>query len=421
MDHTPIPAPGVPQTLPPADKEGHHYPFGYKYPDQVAVDYVVLDRTAIAALVTAKDDAAQKLKDMTEAFDNDFSKYPEKYKDKKWDDVKDSLIKAQVDLRVSRRMKLMSNAFVDRASRAAATGPVDYAALAKDLAKTSEFMGYEPPVKHIPLMGAEDLAKVEGIGGSSYHMESRGTDFYFPRLAVSVPELVKLGDNDPIRLMGPKIGAEGPLLTDAAMNNYIYRVTQAVPTHEPQSVDENSIRKQVVEDYKKLESFKKDAERMKALVKAAEAGTLDALAAQEKLSISKPPEVTQLNSIDYQALTRPEVVAANDPKMIAAEMTMKGLDPLKEMLSIPDFTATAFALASRPASAPAGKPAGGLESEGTLRCYVIQVQQVTPVAGKDFADNRRQLIFSPQEDAITFVRDYLKKSALEARLQWKPK
>ncbi len=414
---TSIPAADEPPRIPP-DKAGHHFPFGYKYPDEVEVEYVVFDRAAIEKLVTAKDDAAQKQRDLTEAYDKVFSVDPA-YKGKKWEDVKDELIKAQVAKRVDRRMKLMTDAFMERASKVEdAGGTVNYADLIKEISKTSEFLGYEPQMKKLPLMGAEDLAKVEGIGSAWYHSEARNRDFSFSKLAVSLPELVKFEANDPIGLLKPKVGLEGQLLVDTPKNNYVYRVTKAVPTHEPASLDENGIRKLVIEDCKKLETYKRNVDRMKTLARTAGTTDIEELGNKEKLPMSKPPQFTQLNALQYNSLTSPETLAAYDPKLINDELRNQGLDPLKEVLSIPNMSSTAFSLSN--SAAPAGgKRAGSLEREDALRCYVLQIQEVVPATGEEFARARPDLLRQPTEGAIKFVQDYLSQDSLEKRMKWK--
>ena len=413
---TTVPAADAPPRIP-GDKAGHHFPFGYKYPDEVEVEYVVFDRAAIEKLVTAKDDAAQKQRDLTEAYDKVFSVNSE-YKGKKWEDVKDELIKAQVAKRVDRRMKLMTDAFMERASKVEdAGGTVNYADLIKEISKTSEFLGYEPQVKKLPLMGAEDLAKAEGIGSAWYHSEARNRDFAFSKLAVSLPELMKFEPNDPIGLLKPKVGIEGPLLVDTAKSNYVYRVTKAVPTHEPASMDENGIRKQVIEDYKKLEMYKRNVERMKSLAKTASTTDIEELGNKEKLPMSKPPQFTQLNALQYQNLTSPQVLAANDMKSINDELRDRGLEPLREILSIPNMSSTAFSLTDAPAPA-GGKRAASLEREDALRCYVLQIQEVVPATGEEFAKARMDLIRQPTEGAFKFRDDYLSQASLEKRLKW---
>jgi hypothetical protein len=417
--HTTIPAPDAPAEIPP-EKAGHHFPFGYKYPDQVEIEYVVFDHAAIEKLVTSKDDAAQQQRDRIEAYDKVF-KLEEKYAGKKWEDVKDELIKAQVGKRVARRIKLMTDAFLERASKIEDTGgKVVYADLIKEISKTSEFMGYEPQLKTLPLMSAEELAKAPGIGTAWYHSDARNRDFPFSKLAVSLTELVKFDPNDPIGLLKPKVGVEGPLLVDGGQNSYVYRPIKAVPTHEPASVDEGGIRKQVVEDYKKAEAYKKNVERAKALAATARTTDIEELGKKENLPLSKPPEFTQVKASQYQSLTSAENRAAGDPKVIANYMTDLGLEPLKEVLSIPNMSQTAFTLAS--SSAPAnGKRATDLEREDALRCYVVQIEEVVAATGEEFAKERLNLISQPAEGAVKFAQDYLSQAALENRLNWRKK
>lgn len=432
---TSIPAPGTPATLPPADKEGHHYPFGYKYPDQVEVEYVVFDWAAIEKLVIARDDAQQKLRDLTNAH-NVFS--TPAYKDKKWDDVKADLLKAQVAKRVETRIGRMTEAFRDRASKAAAGGSADYTQMVKELGKTSEFMGYEPPVKRTGLMDAEALGNVEGIGKSWYSFTSRGRDYPFSKLAVTVPELVKVEDKDPLWVLREKmrIGVEGPGLVDEAKNQYVYRVTKAVPTHEPASIDEGSIRKQVIEDLKKLDTHKKNLERAEALSKSLGGGDMQALADKEKLAVTKPAEITRLSKAVFDQAANPDRLstwvqeamsygasyeAARDAarKQLEIAKTEIKFKELSEGLSINGFTEAAFQIADRMTGSE--KTSGKLEDQATLRSYVLQVQKVTPATGEEFAMQRFMLMGNQPPEEQAFWTNYLSQSALETRMHWKKK
>jgi hypothetical protein len=61
-----------------------------------------------------------------------------------------------------------------------------------------------------------------------------------------------------------------------------------------------------------------------------------------------------------------------------------------------------------------------LDSDSSLRCYVVQLDKVMPATGKDFADNLRQLYFEPDAATAAFVRGYLDIEALAGRLKYKP-
>src|SRR4029078_2657217 len=87
------------------------------------------------------------------------------------------------------------------------------------------------------LLGAEDLAKLPGIGKAVYRAPNQSFEVGFPDLATHVRELVELKPPHPLPRLFLEMGIEGPPVVDIKDGNinniYIYRVTRVSKTHEP--------------------------------------------------------------------------------------------------------------------------------------------------------------------------------------------
>jgi hypothetical protein len=400
---------------------GHTYPFGYKYPDRVSVEYLVIERGALRA----------KIEPTREDYDEAYRYYrehPDEFKTpsaagvlttqpagKSFDEVKEALVGRQVDARVAREMKRITDRLLTQAGdpwRAVQEGEVvpaekwpDLQKLADDLARNREYGGYKPAYKatgEAPL-GAEGLAGLAGIGEATYRPSAQGGAFGFVDLATHVRELAKLSVRDPLGRQGLQVGAPGPLLTDKDGNQYIYRVTKVDPSHVPASAAE--VRGQVVEDLKKLATYEKAVAQAKALAAAAEKGDLARVAADQKVPVAKSPEFSRVGVLppELQGIHR------------FAEVAFTLVPPQSAAGSQPAATQGAATQAGVGATTT-------LADDAALKAYALQLEHVSPASAADFAAQRDYLLQQlTREELDAFASQWLSLDALSARVKFVPK
>ena len=291
----------------PAPIDGHTYPFGYKYPDRVKVEYLKFDRAELAKkFKPTRDDVVEAYRFYnTHADDPDISiprtdnsplsTQPSK---KPFDQVRDLLVQRQVDDRINKFLKRIT----DRVASITAVPwekakdlngfresiPcnewVDYKTVPNTLKAMPEFSNYQPQYDSIDTFeSARQLAAVPGIGSATY--EHHEIPIPFAVLATHVHEL---GDFPDFPRLYLQAGIDGPVLKDDDGNLYIYRVTEADKTHEPASLDE--VRSQVVDDLKKLASFQQKQKDAKAIVELVSTGSFIDIAKAKGLSVTTTPE-----------------------------------------------------------------------------------------------------------------------------------
>jgi hypothetical protein len=419
-DHTPAAYP--------AEMSGHHFPFGYKFPDRVKVEYLKFDRAAVRSRLTPTD------ADVAAAF-KEFKARPYKFRPEMaaatapaaglniaaptesqpaaqatapkarsnqeiladWDDtkVRDPYIDEQLDLRVTALLKKMVDsarnktdvpwktaATVDRANW------LDYQKTADDVARDPNFAGYKALIGDTgkSFLGPEELQAVPGLGRAVYST-TQGLMFDFPTLAVNIEELVTPDKRQPLGRLGLQMGHECPEVTDKDGNVYLFRVTDFQKTHEPASIDDENTRAKVIEDCKKLATYNRQVKEIKDVL--AKSDDLPALAKQYQSAVQFPKE-----------FTRDEAAASVDVQFIR------------------DFVKTAFSL-PEPAT---GKPPSvtTLENEQWLRAYPMKLIRILPASGADFAAVRMYLYRQPDPAVMAFAQQYLQIDNMAERLKFKP-
>ena len=402
------PIPEDPTSLGPQPQEiaGHHYPFGYKYPDRVAVEYLLFNRAAVRALT--KPSGADY--DAAFAF---YQEHPQEFRNpasqpgvvttqpaiKPWEEVQQELVNRQIDRRVDDLIKKMINAVFDR-TRANVSLPraqwVSYTQVAEALAQNPAF-GYKPEVKNtgrdLPrdFKSAVDLSKIEGIGKAVYTVAEQGISVPLPVLAVNVRELVEPDPKSFLGRLDLQTGVEGPVVQDAERNVYIYRVTDINKSHEPEKLDE--VRPLIIEDFKKMDAYEKRV-------------------AQIRDALAKDPNI--------QTLAQQMSVKVQTP----AEFSRIETDLPPEIRGIRDFVKSAFSLTEKSASSATSRPTSVrstlLENQDTLRCVALELEKVSPATGADFASKLPQLHSEPDLDLVVFIRNYLSLDSLQSRLNYKP-
>lgn len=422
---TPMPDPEAtaPGPLPP-EIAGHHFPFGYKYPDRVTLEYLVFNRAAIRKLIKPIHEDEGWAREY-------YNSHPAEFQapasapatatapttapgttTRPWEQVEPELLGRKIDERTDQLMNKLVQQAQELAGKpwlANSSLPreswVSYADIAATIAKSSDSLGYKPEYKTTEkgaaadkrdqgLMSSQQFKDLPGIGQAQY-MLPVATDLVpvpFYTMATHVQELVKPDPKDPLARLNLQVGTEGPTpLKDKDGNQYLYRITTVDPSHEPANLDE--VKQQVIDDFKKGASY-------------------DQCLAAVKAAIDKDPDV--------------DAVAA--PYKAAAQATdaFTRLSPDPKIQAIRDFVKTAFSLKEPPASHPgATAPANTgsatvLPDDSALRCYPMELVRFSPATGVDFG-RKLLTLFQEGDPAIEdFRSEYLSLDALSQRLHYVP-
>lgn len=409
---------------------GHRYPFGYKYPDRVKIEYLQVPYAAVRETVaprTAKDkaDVAQAAFDYYAAHQEEFlapaatapatapttgsatapatSTAPAERKVKPFTEVRQQLIEAQIDRRAETRLQEIA----DRA-RTLAAAPwkpesaqsdfraplpreswVPLAAIAAQLEK--QYTVKVTPRSPEGWLTAPDLTKLSGLGEARLFVPN-GEPLEVAELALHVRELDKNQSGKYLRLALQQ-GVTGPILTDSSRNAYVYRVTDSQATHTPRDYDE--VRDQLVYDLRREAFFNQQKQEGKKLARAAEEEGLKATARKSKLDMA----------ITEPFYRRFFIGAADRTNQGGGLLT----PPVDEKIgTLPEFTDKAFEMAERagpiqngsdppaartaaeksstsqPAAKASTNPAASIDIEPRLTVYVLQVQTYKPVNTDDF-------------------------------------
>jgi hypothetical protein len=439
----------------PPEINGHHFPFGYKQPDRVKIEYLAFNKaelrkrlTPTAAMVdlafkefkarpfkfrpdqdpakaatqpasitvsapnasqpaTATAPAPRDPKDILKDYDNPKVKQP--YIDEQLDASAATLLKKMVDAARSKaEAPWKTEESLDKSAW------TKYEKIAADLGKDPAFFGYQPKVANTgsDFLGAEELKNVPGIGRSVYTAQNQM--FGFAVLATDIrelfsPEITKRLTAElkreptteeiireirkmPLGRLSVQMGVEPQAdLYDKDGNMYLFRATDCQPAHVPVSLDDKTIGTHTVRE-DVLADCKKLATYQQNLK--------DVQAALEKGDMSAL--ATQYQSKVYS------------PKLFNRDVNAAPV----EVANIRNFVNTAFDL---PDPDIAKKPSfTTLEDGQYLRLYPLKLVRVQPTTGDDFAASRLFLLRQRQGDTevAKFLRQYLSFDELSARLKY---
>ncbi len=290
--------------------DGHTYPFGYKYPDRVQIEYLKFDRAALLAKFPPT------RQDYEEAYQY-YSAHPDEFRkssdtsmtvgsagSQSFNDVRDRLVKNQIAARIDKFLKRVTDRVLESGKGPWANVPIDatgfreaqpatkwidYQATVQELKANHDFSEAAPEYVRLGTwQSKESLAQQEGIGQA--YFENPNGRYAFADVAMHVNELSPPKDNFP-RLF-QQVGIEGPLLKDEAGNLYIFRVIDAQKSHTPASVEE--VRAQVIEDLQKRATYEQRQLIGKALAASAAAGDLSTLAKKQGFSPRTVPDLTHV-------------------------------------------------------------------------------------------------------------------------------
>ncbi|HVS69662.1 MAG TPA: hypothetical protein VHQ47_00235 [Phycisphaerae bacterium] len=442
--------------------DGHTYPFGYKYPNRVQLEWLKFDYAKVRAqFKPTRDDVEQAYKyykDHPEEFTAAPASQPASQPAtqsatqtasapasqpatrtastapaiKPFDDVRDQLVEAQLKDRATKLLHRM----VDRALAQAAEPwktalttaqgfrePVpakdwtSYEKIADGIQTTREFNGYKPDYAHTDPNtwdARPQLQKIPGIGAATYR--TTHDNLAFPDLALDVQELVDPSKSPITTRLSLQVGIEGPVLTDADGNLYVYRVTAADPAHEPKTLDE--VRARVIDDLKHLALYQQHQQQAKDLAEKAS----HAKAADDLLTLAKAQGFTADTS---PAISRMEASAAPTsltkvPGLVDAVFDLTSKSPATQPASRP-------AAASAPATSPATAPslpsvATTLNDDSHLAVYVLNLHQYQPVTSLLFSVYRGSLFMQSQIGAASrFLNEWAGLDAIAKRLNYIPR
>jgi len=425
--------------------DGHTYPFGYKWPDRVKVEYVKFDRAGIRSLIKPTQD------DVIEAYQT-YKADPSRFKTegpsvtqvgpstqpkfKPFEDVKAQLIDEQIDARVTKLMRKMTERAQTLAQDAWKDAKLDdkgyyeelpreswpkFESIATDIQKQREFLGYLPDVYQDGVWrGERDLAELPGIGQAV--LQTPREQIAFTRLATRVRALLE--KNDPLTRLHLQLGVAGPLLMEVEKNEkgeakvksmYLYRVSFAEKSHEPAKVEE--VRDQVVRDLKKLSSYEGLKKQAEALATESEHGSLARLAETRGFAVKTTTPFARME-VKYR-----QVVMYGYPMQLPAGLGMAQVPGLGD---VPEFVSAAFGLVAqeKATTQAAGKrvsPIVTLPLDRKLEVFVLSLAKYEPATvdafNKERGDFERDALMERQE---AFQRDWARMEAVAARVKFVP-
>ena len=287
-------------TVPPTI-DGHTYPFGYKYPDRVEVEWLKFDQAQVRSLFKPTEQDYEAAYEYYQAHKEEFVRAPATQPAtapttapatqiatqpatapasqpatqavatapafETFDEVKERLVQQQVHQRADKLLDRMVDRAVGMAGEPWKTTGTDaqgfhdalppakwasYAIVADELAARREFQGYKPSyAKTTAWRDRAGLEAEQGIGMS--HYDTQKQTFGFSQLALKVKELDPETGSATRTLaarLGLQVGVEGPILIDSQGDRYVYRVVAADPTHNPPSLED--VKPAIINDLKML-------------------------------------------------------------------------------------------------------------------------------------------------------------------------
>jgi len=437
---------------------GHHYPFGYKYPDRIKLEVLTFDRALVRQSLKASTDdviAARK----------EYKAHPEKYQSKPaatlpdtkagpathpttepapttrpFDEVRADILKEILDGKTDQKMHQLTEAANNalKATWDTFQSQMDtkgfynvppekwpsYEAVAADLEKQ---YGIRPKYEAYgkEWLTRQDLTTklVPGIGSAALVTQGRAT-MRFVDLAMNVHEL-QASQQGLVASLHLQVGVDGPVVTSITEgtpgNMYIYRVSAASPTHEPATLAE--VKDAVIADLRRVRVQEENLKLAQELVATAARKGLEKAAAPQQLTTHLTGEFTRLKP----GVLNPYTGASGEPQPMAVE-------PLG---IVPEFTRTAFDLMVRalapatpatgtaPATAPAAKPAretAAVALDSRLEVFAIELVHAQPTTEARFEQERANLRDTARASEVSlFLRKWYTFEETSRRMNFVPK
>ncbi|HTV49050.1 MAG TPA: hypothetical protein VMG59_11465 [Phycisphaerae bacterium] len=391
-------------STPPPLIDDHHYPFGYRYPDRVQIEFLKFDRAAARKLFKPTLQDVQAAYAYYQAHLDQFTTTPTTTApdastqpiQQSFDQVRQKLIDMQIDDHVTALFNSMTDAALHQAGtpwqQLDQNGDhiliprsqwVSYGDLAQSLGAR---FGYTPQVASPGQWFSQaDLESLSGIGDAvPANDEDLPSNPTFSDLALDVKELAA-NPNNPSGLdllFHLQVGTEGPLLVDTATGDeYIYRVTAVSPAHVPDSITE--VQSAVEHDALLLQDYLMAVTQGQQLAAAAEKNGLGAAAGEQHLPVQTPGPFTALKE---------EISTENDVEQFnIVPGQIPGLEINNDSL-----VQAAFDLARRDAAtskpANANKPASSVALDPQLQVVVMQLVKAQPMPTNEL-DIAMQMVY----------------------------
>ncbi len=295
---------------PPPTVAGHQYPFGYRYPDRVKIEFMKFQSAKVRAgmKVTFADVQAayryyQNHRDefaVDQPANSAGTSAPTVYKP--FATVKAKLIRQQQDKRIQLLFRRMTEYATRQTDKVWANPQIDgfytpisaakWASYKLIAAKIGKRFGYTPLVATWNRWAdASALSSLRGIGQAGATESGFSAPVGLATLAMKVRELDPKSKGLGL-LLHLQVGRDGPVLIDSKGNDYMYRITAVSPAHNPKSPAR--VRARVLRDARLLEAYKADKARGTALAAMAVKIGLAAVAKKETLPAQFPDAFTAL-------------------------------------------------------------------------------------------------------------------------------
>jgi hypothetical protein len=421
----------------------HTYPFGYKYPDRVQVEWLKFD----AAEIRAKFKATQEDYEQAYAY---YKAHPSEFKAsaasrpatapgagtqaatqsgtqagvQSFEEVKDRLVNEQIRDRADKLMRRMVDRSLGMAGEPWKSGNTDaqgfhepldagkwtsYETVANEVAKNRDYNGYKPAVgRSTGWLGRAELQHLAGIGDALY--TTQRDVFGFPELALKVKELqpdVSAAKRSVTSRLGLQVGVDGPVLEDKDGNLYVYRVVAAEAAHAPKSLDE--VRDRVVDDLKKLETYEQRQADAKALAAKASGGS-----AADLIKLAQADHWVARQSEAFSREGKEDHLLSGVPGMMDAAFGLAEKAPSTQPAATQGATTQA-------ATRPGGTATTTVPYDADLSVYVLALDHYTPTTPRDFATRRMYLWFNQAFDEQSkFLAEWSGLDAVARRLKYVP-
>ena len=413
---------------------GHRYPFGFRFPDRVKIEFIKLDRAQVRKNMrpTVADVQAayhyyqrHRLR-FTVTPASPATTKPAASRVEPWSQVKGRLVEMEINRRIDVLFRHMTDIIMHLTSKPWVAGLTDYdRRLSRDkwvsyrsvaLRIKHEF-GYQPAVGLLNhWLDASELSAFKGIGSAVYR-QSGFPSQTLADLALQVRALEPKPKGLAL-LLHLQVGREGPVLVDRHGNQYIYRVVAVSKAHDPSSLPQ--VKEAVIRDAKLLAAYRSAVTRCREMAVQAEFRPLMAIAKASGLRVFKPKQFGELQEAMDPSTGMPMLV----PTQVST-MT----HPL------PSFTKAAFNLAIQlqshlPHATRAGTkskvsahPAAAVPVDSRLEAFTMQLIHSSPMSAAKLSNVELLAMVMrnlTQSQAMRFELQWLSLKAVSARVGFVP-
>ncbi len=400
-------------STPPPLINGHRYPFGYRYPNRVKIEFLKFDRAAELAKLKPTIRDIQAAYTYYQAHRKDFKITPSTSTAgaknaqpvyKTFDQVRQELIRQQLIKRVNLLFHRMLNRARHIANKPWRTVDVNgyhkpikksqwvsYHKLALELAGQ---YGYTPQVgRWNHWLDSAGLSSLRGIGDATTDQAGLPQAETLSVLAMKIRALDPHSKNIGL-LLHLQTGYDGPVLTDHHGNMYLYRIIAVSKAHNPATL--SAVHAAVVRDVHLLAAYRADRKSGAVLAREAERLGLPAAAKAYHVMVYSPGSFkaleNQLIGITPEGQPQYQIVPGHIPGvrvrstrlmraafLLARQALTKSkitdmpvaLETKKPTVSIPHRQAVAKVILSHPCTSVALDP--------QLEVFVLQLTKAQPV------------------------------------------